>query len=50
MKLTLKSESLAQLTADELTAVQGADAPPTLQQGCIGTILYTYRPTQCLCP
>lgn len=48
--LTLKRESLTELTGDDLAAVVGG-APPTLNVGeCIRKLVDTMQPTRCLCP
>jgi hypothetical protein len=45
--LTLKSETLAALTTDELTSVVGGQAPPTLP---VAQCLDTLQATRCFCP
>lgn len=48
--LTLKSETLTELTADELTGVAGGVLPTIPVDACLDGLLHTKRPTQCLCP
>jgi hypothetical protein len=50
--LTLKSESLAPLTAGEMSGVGGgAQALPTTPvQQCYDDFMHTKRATQCFCP
>jgi len=45
-RLTLKSETLAELTADELTAVAGGVLPTTPLDVCLDTL----QATRCFCP
>lgn len=45
--LTLRSESLAELSSDQLSEVAGAQAPPTLP---LDYCFNTMQPTRCLCP
>ncbi|HWL38507.1 MAG TPA: hypothetical protein VNQ77_20130 [Frankiaceae bacterium] len=49
-RLTLKSETLSELTADELTGVAGGVLPTLPLDVCLDELLHTNRPTQCLCP
>lgn len=48
--LTLKSESLAELSSDELTSVVGGVLPTTPYNECLKDLLDTKRATQCFCP
>jgi len=50
--LTLRSETLTDLTATELTGVVGgAQALPTTPvQECYDDFMHTKRATQCFCP
>ena len=48
--LTLKSETLAELTTDQLTRVVGG-APPTIPvQQCLDELFETMEATRCFCP
>lgn len=49
-RLTLKSETLAELTDEQLNAVVGGALPTTPVKECTQDPFYTWRPTQCLCP
>ena len=48
--LTLKSESLAELTSDELTSVVGAALPTLPVKTCYEELVDTLQPTRCFCP
>ncbi len=48
--LTLKRESLTELTADDLAGVIGGVLPTTPLDQCLDRLMYTKRPTQCFCP
>jgi hypothetical protein len=49
--LTLKSETLAELTADELTGVAGGGVLPTTPvDACLDELFYTLQATRCFCP
>jgi hypothetical protein len=45
--LALKHESLAELSTDDLGAVAGGQAPPTLP---LADCLDTFQATRCFCP
>ena len=48
--LTLKSETLSDLTTDELTAVAGGVLPTLPVEVCLEKFIETMEPTRCLCP
>ncbi len=48
--LTLKSESLAELTTDDLTAVAGGALPTLPLAQCYDELVYTLQATRCFCP
>lgn len=49
--LSLKRESLSELTAAQLASVAGGDAPPTWYlKECLQDVFDTWQPTRCACP
>ena len=48
--LTLKRETLTELTDDQLTGVVGGVLPTLPLDQCLDELLHTKQPTRCLCP
>lgn len=48
--LTLKSESLTELTTEQLTYVVGGALPTTPVGDCYEDLIYTLQATRCFCP
>lgn len=48
--LTLKSETLSELTTDQLTAVVGGAPPTTPVKECLADFFETKEATRCFCP
>lgn len=46
----LKSESLSDLTAEQLSVVVGGAAPTTPVKECLNDPFYTLQATRCFCP
>ena len=49
-RLTLKSETLAELTDEQLNAVVGGALPTTPVKECTADPFYTLQATRCFCP
>lgn len=48
--LSLKGETLSDLTAEELTGVAGGVLPTIPVDACLAELLYTLQATRCFCP
>jgi hypothetical protein len=48
--LTLRSETLSELTTDQLTAVAGGVLPTTPVDICLDKFFETKEATRCFCP